>query len=286
MSQEINSRTECAECGIDISDRHRNLKYCSKKCRDAPRFYGTFCGVCGDGLIVRRTNKYSKKYCSDECRYLVRHPDFNQNYFSEPNLENSYWAGFIAADGCIIDSERGQKQLRILLKSTDRSHLENIHQSIGGGGIIDSSYFDERTQKTYSRSCYRVPSNKICFDLANNFNIHPRKSLMHMPPNLGGDFALAFIAGYIDGDGCYWLDKGYPRIRIRGTREVLSWIAAQFDLEKSIWFESGTHAIHFNGKDAVMIRKSFESFDLPLLDRKKSRWEELGLNLSLLRCSG
>ena len=282
MLQEINSDRNCRECGIDLSDRPRRPEYCSKKCREAPRFHGTFCETCGDELLVRRGNKKNKKYCSDKCRYLARHPDFNENFFVQPSLENCYWAGFIAADGCIIDSERGQRQLLIFLKSTDRPHLEVFKSTIGGGSIYNGSNHDRRTGKTYYSCYYRVFSNKVCDDLAENFGVLPRKSLTHEPPELEGDLARAFIAGYIDGDGCYWLDKGYPRIRIRGTKEVLHWISAEFNLSKSVWFDSGTHAIHFNGKDAVDIRKSFQDLNLPLLDRKKSRWEELGLNLSLL----
>lgn len=273
---------KCDACGVDISHKPSRAKYCSKKCRDAPRFYGTFCGVCGDELIVRRGNKKNKKYCSPQCRYLVNHPNFNENFFASPNLNNSYWAGFIAADGCILDSSPGQKRLQILLKSTDLPHLESLKVEIGGGDIYNSSNHDDRTSKTYYGVYYRVFSDKICDDLGRNFNIYPRKSLTHQPPNLVGDSAKAFIAGYIDGDGCYWLDGRYPRIRIRGTEEVLAWISAEFGLKKSIWFDSGTHAIHFNGKDAVAIRESFKNLNLPLLDRKKNRWEELGLNLSLL----
>lgn len=270
---------ECLVCGSDVGNRR---KYCSNECSRSPRFLGTYCENCNEELIVAPSNKSKKRFCSARCRYGSKYPNFKENYFATPDLENSYWAGFIAADGCILDSGRGQRRLVVLLKSTDKNHLEKLQSSIGAGEIYGNGYLDKRTGKTYYRDYYRVWSDKICYDLETNFKVGPRKSLTHQPPDLKGELALAFIAGYIDGDGCYWLDKGYPRIRIRGTKEVLSWIADQFDLTKSIWFDSGTYAIHFNGNDAIRVRDSFAHLNLPLLERKKNRWEELGLNLSLL----
>lgn len=36
----------------------------------------------------------------------VRKYSIDQSYFHEPNVANSYWAGFIAADGCVGSRDR------------------------------------------------------------------------------------------------------------------------------------------------------------------------------------
>lgn len=49
----------------------------------------------------------------------------NTEFFKEPNTLNSYWAGFIAADGCIQQyKDNRQPTLAINLKSSDINHLE------------------------------------------------------------------------------------------------------------------------------------------------------------------
>lgn len=39
---------------------------------------------------------------------------YNDNYFRTPNLENSYWAGFIAADGCVYKGHTGCGEQRVV----------------------------------------------------------------------------------------------------------------------------------------------------------------------------
>lgn len=222
-------------------------------------------------------------YCSQKCRFLGENPDYNEDFFSKPNVINSYWAGLIAADGCVVDAKRGQRRLTFALKESDRQHVDSLCSAIGAGSVYENSQHDKRTNKTYHRVEYKIPSDKICDDLAENFNIHPRKSLIHEPPKIEDDLALAFIAGYIDGDGSYTYRHKRPIIKIVGTVEFLSWISRHYEINKTPRPDgSKIHAISFYGNDAIRIRESFKNLNLPLLDRKKNRWEELGLNLSLL----
>ena len=280
-AQETNFRL-CLNCKADISHKRRDAIYCSRECKDAPHFCGTYCLQCGKELVIHRCNRNITKYCSGECRFLSKNPTFNASYFSEPNLENSYWAGFIAADGCILDKQRGQLTLSIGLKSTDREHLIKLQSVIGAGGIYEHDHYDKRVNKIRRRVDYLLPSDVICKDLMDNFNIYPRKSLTHEPPDLEGSLAHAFIAGYIDGDGYYGGGNNRPNFYIVGTADFLSWIAAVYSINRTPGMKVGTCWIGFYGNDAIRIRKSFQDLNLPLLDRKKNRWEELGLNLSLL----
>lgn len=286
---------DCAGCGVDITHKHKNAKYCTTECKDAVRFWGTYCVNCNEKLIVARANRYSAKYCSTECQsvkkrqnYLERNPNFNENYFAVPNLENSYWAGFIAADGCICIPRKGQKRLQIKLSSVDKGHLEKIQSAIGVGNLHDRQIFLKETQKSYGRTEYVVFSDKICDDLKNNFDIYPRKTLTHEPPNLTGDLAHAFIAGYIDGDGTYFERGGRLRISVLGTFMFLKWIAEVYGVSRNPrqQGEYNVHYINFYGDDAINVVRSFDGLNLPLLERKKNfsviSREEVAIDIGLV----
>ncbi|NYO85812.1 hypothetical protein G4A66_28110, partial [Escherichia coli] len=60
----------------------------------------------------------------------------NDSYFSTPNLENCYWAGFIAADGNI---RQNNQTFAIALAKKDRQHLEQFKKNIQYTGPI--SYY-------------------------------------------------------------------------------------------------------------------------------------------------
>lgn len=272
----------CENCKDDISHKRSDARFCSALCNKAPRFRGTYCLECGGELILHQANKNRTKYCSKECLHNHVYLQGDHDYFSTPNLENSYWAGFIAADGCILDgSGHSRKVLMINLKSTDKNHLLNLKGAIGAGAVNDYNHFDKRPShnKTYYGAKYQLYSDKICNDLGSVFSVHPRKTSKEQPPDLGGDLAYAFIAGYIDGDGSYYNHGASPAISIAGSNELLEWIYKIYGVSDRIPHKRGNlHICGFYGNSALLVRDSFSHLNLPLLERKKNRWEELGLN--------
>jgi hypothetical protein len=151
----------------------------------------------------------------------------NENFFTEPSVLNSYWAGFIAADGCI-----SKNRLTIGLSSKDSIILERFKIDIGyNGKIYIVNQFDKRTQKTYTRNVIRISSKTIINDLLLNWNISERKSTILTHPNLSElKYQLAYIIGYIDGDGCISIAKAkdcnstHLHLIIAGTESTLKWI--------------------------------------------------------------
>jgi hypothetical protein len=147
-------------------------------------FYKCKCH-CGNEVILKKSDLLRRKSCG--C------VSGDENFFSVPNILNSYWAGFIAADGCI----RGYHDhyLSLGLSKKDISHLEKFKRDLRLSNKI--TIYDKHN------SCITgLSSNKICDDLKNNFNITPRKSKTLKPPNIKNKTnILSFIAGYIDGDG-------------------------------------------------------------------------------------
>ena len=139
----------------------------------------------GKSKFSRRSRKY-------EC---------NDDFFSIPSILNSYWAGFISADGSI--SIRGNnKSLIISLGIKDIIHLEKFKNSIGYTNNI--RIFNHKLNGKLLDACsISITSNQIVEDLEKTFSITPRKTFTNNPPKLvNSDMIDSFIIGYIDGDGC------------------------------------------------------------------------------------
>lgn len=94
-----------------------------------------------------------------------------------------------------------------------------------------------------------IGSKQIAQDLANNFNIIPKKSLVLLPPvRMPNEYAHHFIRGYVDGDG--WIGKTAPAIGVAGTKTMLEWIKSVFGYNCSV------------GNPTVRKRKNSEIFEL------------------------
>src|SRR5260370_9394638 len=89
-----------------------------------------------------------------------------------PNLKNSYWAGFLAAEGNI---KTGRKRISIKLHIKDVAHLEKFRDALEYTGRV---YRYERD------ASIEIACPEIADDLARNFSITPRKSFTLQPPLL------------------------------------------------------------------------------------------------------
>jgi hypothetical protein len=148
----------------------------------------------------------------------------NDHAFSQLTLETCYWAGFIAADGYIDIKHHG---LKVCLSPKDYDHLDHLRMFVKYSGPLHLS-------KNGKNLGLAVMSRTIIADLAKNFNIYTKKSLTLEPPkNLSDEQSLAYIIGYIDGDGTLSYNhcksrtgkrSSYLRLRILGTPMILNWI--------------------------------------------------------------
>jgi hypothetical protein len=202
----------------------------------------------------------------------------NKHYFSVPNLENCYWAGFIAADGCLWT--RGDA-VEISLQEADVDHLKLLAKHVGFNGPIEKCKHAGSFPTTQCR--YRLTFYKSQVwhkDLGVNFNVTPRKSLTLQPPPLSGEFALAFIIGYIDGDGCFsYCKRDHLNIfTVDGTQQMLEWIKTIFDNEFpsnniSVVRQStkGKQCIYrFSGERADRMKNKLSQLQTPKMYRKWS----------------
>jgi DNA-binding Lrp family transcriptional regulator len=172
--------------------------------------------------ISHETARYKLKtlgVLNEPIRYI-----WDDNYFSQDTAEVFYWAGFIAADGCVKLHSKKYKQLSIGLSQKDHEHLEKFKKSIEFDGPIHkiSSCGIDKSEITIS-------SDKIFDDLA-RFNIVPRKSLTYTFPEwlIKHPLVNHFMRGYNDGDGSFYIilkkNRKTPQLyfSLRGTKEFLT----------------------------------------------------------------
>ena len=215
----------------------------------------------------------------------------NEDYFKNYTLENCYWAGFIAADGNINQSFTA---LSITLSERDNSHLEKFRQDIQYTGVIHKRSQERSTNKLspfkhgqYNFSRLNISRKKICEDLFINFNITPAKSKTLQIPNLKGDLLLAYIIGFLDGDG-YISTSDNNRIEFgftSGCIGILEFIQNVVDnlvpVTSKIYHAKVREASRNNsvlytykvtGQRAYKILSSLDKINVPKLQRK---WDKL-----------
>lgn len=197
----------------------------------------------------------------------------NKIFFSVPDRINCYWAGFIAADGCIVDN----RHLTIGLKAQDRDHLSCFCRDIEYNGTIYNSNVVLHG-KTFSRCEIQIANaERIIHDLKLNFKISSKKSLSYTHPDMTGDLALAFIKGYIDGDGYIDVVKR-KRLHVCGTHETLSWIKNIFDeiapaqstngMIAEVRKQGSISVYEIGGNRVIKILKMMADLSVPGLPRK------------------
>jgi hypothetical protein len=170
---------------------------------------------------------------------------YDYNFFSTPNITNSYYAGLVASDGSVSDKTN---TLRISLKSDDAVILEQFRKDIKWTGALKDFLDFPGANSVIKNKNTATPTTLLCLsgagqimvDLETHYNIVPNKTLSLKPPtNLSLVNSYAFIIGLIDGDGSVHLNKHTPSkwgaecslsISIAGTFEMMFWVKRLFDV--------------------------------------------------------
>lgn len=141
--------------------------------------------------------------------------EYDKFFFDKFTKESCYWAGFLAADGCVMHID-GYKLLRVEIK--EKYHLQKFLDCMSSDTPIHFSRKKQLHAVTLSIS------NDCAESLKNNFNIIPRKTyVLKFPDQIPYNLIPYFLIGYIDGDGCWH--------RSRTTRKFsLSIVSASEDI--------------------------------------------------------
>jgi hypothetical protein len=190
----------------------------------------------------------------------------NDYFFCQPHIINSYWAGFIAADGCLTPD---RNNIRLYISQKDQPHLEKLKETIGFDGPIRLSR-DCCVLEVYSRYWRESLEKHYC--------VTPQKTLTLMPPNnLSYDASLSYIAGYIDGDGWRTQSRNTPVIGFQGTEEVVRWItgflnmhfpAARNNTVPAKRKDSECWQATVYGNRVIEFTRAVLKLDVPVLERK------------------
>lgn len=193
-----------------------------------------------DGLTMKEIGKYfgishwtvldrlKKAGVRKNTRHTINHSSFD--LFTP---ESCYWAGFIAADGCIVPSKQ---QTEIELQRKDSTHLKKLCKYAKRDTKL---WFRERNRdgKIFKYASVSLVSSKIIIKLNDNFNITPNKSLTLLPPTKVPDnLRKHFIRGYMDGDGSIGWHKHNRKRRLSvcsGSQNILQWIKSTVEEEVS-----------------------------------------------------
>jgi len=231
------------------------------------------------------------KKAGHKLNVLTRYP-CNDDFFKKDSEESFYWAGFIAADGCVKEKRRNLYsnsicyQLQIGLSQKDKSHIQKFKDAIEYEGpvkdfLVKNSKRNPNWNDTW-KSEITVTSKSIFDDLA-RFNIVPRKSLTLTFPEWMKDHPLKhhFMRGYLDGDGSFYVPKQKKPTKqeycsIRGTPDFLkdyrSILESECGLEirtKPIRISSKHGMLEYGGNGILPKIREFLSKDATIyLDRK------------------
>lgn len=243
--------------------------------RNGRNVYKTLCKECSRDIFIERSRLHLSSGVCTRCHTASRNRankgkykhSRNEYYFAEKSLQSIYWAGFIAADGCISDGNT----VSIKIKETDIDRLEQfIKDTNYAGDILKSG--DENRKRVVVRS------HQWSSDLRRLYNISQRKSLILSPPNdLSIDEALVYLIGYIDGDGtiCYIGSDKYLKLGMVGSLEFVLWAKEIFDTidppqrqAKSITFKGSVYEYVVYGKRAQRIINRLRNIPVNKMERK------------------
>lgn len=219
-------------------------------------------------------------------------------FFKIPNLLNSYWAGFLMADGSLIKNKGKTNSYRLTLSISvkDRDHLVKYQQALKHTGEIkhkmqtfgieSSSSFGKQFEFCYLDVCQ---AGRFLPDLA-QFGIIQNKTKRIVPPALTDDLLkLAYMKGYIDGDGCITVFEadGFKRCAMGITsscKVILDWFRElnelyfpiqYFNREHSNVTKNASESWQYNvtGYRALRIAEFLSRLPTPGLERKWAKPE-------------
>ncbi len=182
-----------------------------------------------NGVHIKTSHEINKKYTC------------NEEVFSTYTEQSCYWAGLLAADGCIYERKDTHSKY-VILCLTDKELVQNFNNFIEYSCEID--FKEKPTGFGKNKKCstktweVRCLSNKICFDLEENFNITSNKTYTFNPSNkIPQELIKYFILGYIDGDGSityHTTNTGRKQfnLSITGTLEIVQFIMRYWNKEK------------------------------------------------------
>jgi hypothetical protein len=154
----------------------------------------------------------------------------NEYIFSADTEESFYLAGFIAADGCIVQHKSNVPNcISICLAKKDEGHLLKLKNLLQFTGPIKTSVAKHSKINTNWNDVQQckidIYSKQMINDLK-RFGIGPQKSLTYAMPNwiINHPLVHHFMRGYNDGDGSFYINKEKRMTKKFGIRECTKFV--------------------------------------------------------------
>lgn len=215
----------------------------------------------------------------------------DHSFFLKETPEAFYWAGFIAADGCVLKRKKYNTYiLKITLSKKDEKHLILFKKYIKSDHPIKNYIVRNKNYNDSVSSEIQICSKQI-FDDLNRFNVVPRKTHIYSFPEWvkNHKYVNHFIRGYFDGDGSFSSYKQKNRnvaqfsFSVRGTESFLKDMYQIIDkncnfkkINRKIQYSNGIAGIGYSGNNIVKNISNFLYKDASLyLTRKYKKIESL-----------
>jgi len=245
---------------------------------------------------------YMKKYNLHE-QLRPHKVIFNENFFDNLDTEESmYWFGFLYADGSIgINTNTYEYRLSLILQQRDEGHIRKLLKALGISNVKEiikfkESNFSTNPNKKFKQAYIRL-SSKHMINVLCNYGFIPNKTyngcisekIFYTDNDELKDkkLFLAFLRGYIDGDGtigksvisiCVFRKEVvdflikyihiylnmFPKISFKENR---LFTINKLDINK----KNGSYYINFSSIDTKNLKELLYKNAIVYLDRKRDK---------------
>jgi hypothetical protein len=228
-------------------------------------------------------------------KFLAHKYNFDKNFLKNNQYEVYYWFGLLFADGCFVKSGNSV-YLTWSCAIVDRPLMEKFRDWIKGDMPIKDYYVENDKYKKVKggwHSRINVQLTPIYAEIVEKFGELSVKTYRGVEPKTDSlELKLAFIRGYLDGDGCVSVHKKKNALTlgfVSSAHQILEWI---LEIEKGLnlpYFyvnrrprisshkETKARRLRFNGLAAIYLFEILRKAPVSILERK---WE----NPDVLNC--
>lgn len=137
--------------------------------------------------------------------------NYDESFWKQKNPTTACIAGFIAADGCVLDGKSGNDcMLCVSLQERDEQYMKTILSAMGSNATVST------IKEKYKKFSIWAPKWKD--DLVSIWGITPRKTFTLKPPqDLDRLLMDCYLAGFLDGDGGVSVHKNLLSINAVGA---------------------------------------------------------------------
>lgn len=131
--------------------------------------------------------------------------EFNDSYFHIiDSEEKAYWLGFISADGTINNYHSGSYGFKLALQESDSDILQMFLDCISAK--FDMKHTESKKNGKIYKGCeVSFRSKEFVLDLLQYISYNKTKKMNI--PHIDERYIKHYIRGFIDGDGCFYINK-------------------------------------------------------------------------------